>query len=187
MNADVDRDRRSMARDRARRARDRHSCTRTFLQCLPFSLPPSSAASPPSRRPRSKCVFFRARARRADARRGAEASRDADAYRARMRIVSRGRARGRAWARAGARTGARGGRNERVGMFRVVRGRGGRGGRGARAWGGGYARAVDARIRYGFRGDLSGGDRPTDWMTERLTTMIFRSIAGQVCLHDRQG
>ena len=135
----------------------------------------------------SAYFFERARdARTRGAARRRRATR-ANAGRARMRIVSRGRARGRAWARAGARTGARGGRNERVGMFRVVRGRGGRGGRGARAWGGGYARAVDARIRYGFRGDLSGGDRPTDWMTERLTTMIFRSIAGQVCLHDRQG
>jgi len=70
---------RSMARDLAR-ARERHSCTRTFLQCLPFSLPPSSAASPPSRRPRSKCVFFSLRATRDDAR-------DDDAREGRDRIA----------------------------------------------------------------------------------------------------
>ena len=70
---------RSMARDLAR-ARERHTCTRTFLQCLPFSLPPSSAASPPSRRPRSKCVFFSLRATRDDAR-------DDDAREGRDRIA----------------------------------------------------------------------------------------------------
>jgi hypothetical protein len=119
----------------------------------------------------SAYFFERARdARTRGAARRRRATR-ANAGRARMRIVSRGRARGRAWTRAGARTGARGGRNERVGMFRVVRGRGGRGGRGARAWGGGYARAVDARIRYGFRGDLwrSFRGRPTDRLDDRET------------------
>ena len=42
----------------ARARAPRHSCTRE--QCPLSSLPPSSAASPPSRRPRSKCVqcFF---------------------------------------------------------------------------------------------------------------------------------
>jgi hypothetical protein len=76
----IDRSMRSIdARDLAR-ARERHSCTRTFLQCLPFSLPPSSAASPPSRRPRSKCVFFSLRATRDDAR-------DDDAREGRDRIA----------------------------------------------------------------------------------------------------
>ena len=45
-------------RDRSPRRARRHSCTRE--QCPLSSLPPSSAASPPSRRPRSKYVqcFF---------------------------------------------------------------------------------------------------------------------------------
>ncbi len=40
------------------RALGRHSST-LQSKCLPSSLPPSSAASPPSRRPRSKYVFHR--------------------------------------------------------------------------------------------------------------------------------
>ena len=155
-----------MARDRARRARDRHSCTRTFLQCLPFSLPPSSAASPPSRRPRSKCVFFRARARRADARRGAEASRDArergagaDAYR-----ISRARA----WARVGARgraDGRAGGEKRASGnVSRRSRAR-----RARRARVGGWIRARGGcadTIRFSGR---SFRGRPTDRLDDRET------------------
>ncbi len=49
---------RGRTRPRPRARSVRHSCTRE--QCLLSSLPPSSAASPPSRRPRSKYVqcFF---------------------------------------------------------------------------------------------------------------------------------
>ena len=154
-------------RDRAPRAAIAprpHSRTRAFLQCLPSSRPPSSAASPPSRRPRSKCVFFRARARRARARRGADASRDAreraggaDAYR-----ISRARAGARAGARGGARAGGRAGETRAWDCFASFAGAAGAAGARRAREGWIRARGGCARIRYAFRGDLSGAtDRAT--------------------------
>ena len=124
---------RSMARDLAR-ARERHTCTRTFLQCLPFSLPPSSAASPPSRRPRSKCVFFSLRATRDDAgTRRAETRRRGTRWDARDGMGSRATGRGDAGRARGEATAL--GRRERAERNDLNR----------RRRAGGRARARDAR------------------------------------------
>ena len=116
------------------RARARHSCTRAFLQCLPFSLPPSSAASPPSRRPRSKCVFFSLRATRGDAgTRRAETRRRGTRWDARDGMGSRATGRGDAGRARGEATAL--GRRERAERNDLNR----------RRRAGGRARARDAR------------------------------------------